>query len=88
VSQLTTILQTSTDAVQDVCKHPLKIEEFHRELKQLIELKPVNVAARINAQPHRPVMFVCPKRFSLSDRQNDLSIKQTGCCLDYLIEQI
>jgi len=82
--------QAATDAVQDVCGIRWKIEEFHRELKQLTGVEACQCrTARIQRNPIACALLVWSRLKTIA-YQTGRTIYQIkhGMLSDYLIEQL
>ena len=82
--------QTSTDAVQDVCGIRWKIEEFHRELKQLTGVEACQCRKARIQRNHIACAMLVWSRLKMSAYQSGRTIYQIkqGMLSDYLIAQL
>ena len=82
--------QTSTDVVQDVCAIRWKIEEFHRELKQLTGVEACQCRKARIQRNHIACAMLVWSRLKVSAYQTGKTVYQIkhGMLSDYLIEQI
>ena len=82
--------QASTDAVQDVCGIRWKIEEFHRELKQLTGVEACQCRKARIQRNHIACALLVWSRLKSSAYQTGKTIYQLkhGMLSDYLIEQL
>jgi SRSO17 transposase len=82
--------QASTDAVQEVCGIRWKIEEFHRELKQLTGVEACQCRKVRIQRNHIACALLVWTRLKLSAYQTGKTIYQIkhGMLSDYLIEQL
>lgn len=81
--------QASTDAVQDVCAIRWKIEEFHREFKQLTGIEACQCRTRIQRNSFACALLVWCRLKTLA-YQTSKTVYQLkyGMLSDYLIEQL
>lgn len=84
------ISQASTDAVQDVCDIRWKIEEFHRELKQLTGVEGCQCRKARIQRNHIACALLVWTRLKVITYQSDKTVYQIkhGMLSDYLIEQL
>jgi hypothetical protein len=82
--------QASTDAVQDVCAIRWKIEEFHRELKQLTGVEACQCRKARIQRNHIACALLVWSRIKTIAYQTGKTIYQVkhGMLSDYLIEQL
>lgn len=84
------LAQASTDAVQDVCDVRWKIEEFHRELKQLTGVEACQCRKARIQRNHIACALLVWSRLKAITYQTGKTIYQIkhGMLSDYLIEQL
>ncbi len=82
--------QASTDAVQDVCGIRWKIEEFHRELKQLTGVEACQCRKARIQRNHIACALLVWSRLKMLAYQTGKTVYQIkhGMLSDYLIEQL